>query len=183
MRVRRGSLADVDALQPLWVAVHHQHVSSMPQLAPYVDDATTWGQRSALYRELLAKPDTVLLLADEDGRLVGYGLAHVMPAEETWVADTWVTGPRIGEIESLGVLPEHRGRGIGSRLLEELDEALREAGVTDVILGALAGNSAAIRLYERHGFAPTWLYLSRFARRGGPPAGAAVRPGRRGPLR
>ena len=90
-----------------------------------------------------------------------------MPAEETWVADTWVTGPRVGEIESLGVLPEHRGRGIGSRLLEGLDAALREAGVADVVLGVLPGNAGAIRLYERHGFAPTWLYLSRFDGRTG----------------
>jgi ribosomal protein S18 acetylase RimI-like enzyme len=26
----------------------------------------------------------------------------------------------------------------------------------------LPGNAAAIRLYERRGYRPTWLYLSRF---------------------
>ena len=39
--------------------------------------------------------------------------------------DTWVTGPRIGEIESLAVLPAHRGRGLGAELLERLESALR----------------------------------------------------------
>jgi hypothetical protein len=29
----------------------------------------------------------------------------------------------------------------------------------------LPGNAGAIRLYERRGFRPTWLYLSRFAGR------------------
>jgi ribosomal protein S18 acetylase RimI-like enzyme len=44
--------------------------------------------------------------------------------------------------------------------------------VHDLILGALAGNDAAIRLYERLGFRPTWLYLSRWSGRGD----TAVRP-------
>ena len=160
--IRRGGPDDLRRLEPLWVSVHHRHVESMPELAPYVDDAETWAVRGALYAELLAKPDTVLLLASAGDELIGYGLAHVMPVEATWVADTWITGPRIGEIESLAVLPEHRGRGLGSELLDRLERELRAGGVTDLVIGALAGNSPAIRLYERRGYRPTWTYLSRF---------------------
>ena len=160
--IRRGGPEDLPLLEPLWVSVHHRHAESMPELAPYVDDATTWAARSALYAELLAKPDTVLLLAYAGDALVGYGLAHVMPLEETWVADTWVTGPRIGEIESLAVLPEQRGQGLGTELLERLERELRAQGVTDLVLGLLPGNDAAARLYARRGYRPTWLYLSRF---------------------
>ena len=64
--VRHGSIDDIELLAPLWVAVHHQHIASMPDLAPYVGDEETWSRRSALYRELLAKPDTIP--ADCDGR-------------------------------------------------------------------------------------------------------------------
>ena len=163
--LRRGTAADLASLEPLWVSVHHRHAEAMPELAPYVDDQQTWAARSALYAELLAKPDTVLLLASTDGELVGYGLAHVMPAGDTWVADTWRTGDRIGEIESLAVLPSHRGRGIGTQLLAGLERELRATGVRDLIIGVLPGNEAAIRLYQRHGFRPTWSYLSRFTGR------------------
>lgn len=162
---RPGSLADLPALEPLWVSVHHQHVASMPELAPYVDDQQTWAARSQLYRELLGKPGTILLLADTGEELAGYGLAYVTPATETWTADTWQTGAQIGEIESLGVLPAYRGQGIGSRLLDELISQLAAAGVHDLVLGVLPGNTAAIRLYQRYGFRPTWSYLSRFAGR------------------
>ena len=152
-------------LEPLWLAVHHRHAASMPELAPYVDDATSWGVRRALYAELLGKPDTVLLLAEDGGgAAVGYGLAHVLARADTWLDDTWVTGPRIGEIESLGVLPAHRGTGVGTALLDRLELALAEQGVTDLVLGVLPGNDAARRLYERRGWRPTWLYLSRFDR-------------------
>jgi ribosomal protein S18 acetylase RimI-like enzyme len=166
--VELGRFTDLDLLEPLWVAVHHQHQRAMPELAPYVTDATTWRERRALYVQLFDEHDPVLLLARDCDRLVGYGLGYTMAVEGTWLADTWSTGTRIGEIESLSVLPDHRGRGVGSRLLEELHERLREQGAADFILGALSGNSDAIRLYERHGYRPTWLYLSRLDGRDGP---------------
>ena len=81
-QVRVGSADDLDALAPLWIAVHRRHVESMPELAPYVSDEETWRERRGLYAELLAKPDTLLLLATAGDELIGYGLAHVMPLAE-----------------------------------------------------------------------------------------------------
>jgi ribosomal protein S18 acetylase RimI-like enzyme len=163
--LRRGSRADLALLEPLWVSIHHRHAESMPELAPYVSDARTWAVRGALYAELLAKPDTVLFLAEAGADPVGYGLAHVMTAADTWLADTWATGARVGEIESLGVLPAYRGRGLGTRLLDALERELEAGGVADLVLGVLPGNDAAIRLYRRRGYRPTWTYLSRLAGR------------------
>jgi ribosomal protein S18 acetylase RimI-like enzyme len=161
-QLRKGGAEDLDLIEPLWVAVHRRHRETMPELAPYVSDNDTWRVRRALYEELLAKPDTLLLVALVDDAAVGYGLAHVLAVDETWIPDTWATGPRIGEIESLSVLPQYRGGGLGSELLHRLEEHLASQGVEDLILGALAGNHDAIRLYERRGYRPTWLYLSRF---------------------
>ena len=137
----------------------------MPELAPYVSDSATWRARRTLYEDLLTKPDTLLLLAVVDDKPIGYGLTHVMPVADSWIEDTWTTGDRIGEIESLSVLPSYRGSGLGSELLDRLESHLHERGVDDLILGALAGNSDAIRLYERRGYQPAWLYLSKFAGR------------------
>src|SRR5215208_3328498 len=161
-QIRTGSADDLDLLEPLWVAVHHQHAETMPQLAPYVSDAETWRVRKALYEELVGKADTLLLLAFADETAVGYGVAHVIAVEDTWIPDTWATGTRIGEIESLSVLPQFRGSGLGSELLGRLEAHLHERGAHDLILGALPGNTDAIRLYERRGYQPTWIYLSRF---------------------
>jgi ribosomal protein S18 acetylase RimI-like enzyme len=166
VHLRRGSATDVAALEPIWLSIHHHHQRCMPQLAPYVDDAVSWASRSALYRRLIAHGDSVLMVAETPSRLVGYGLAHVTAVTDSWVLeDTWVTEPRMGEIESLGVRPGFRDRGIGDRLLRHLLEHLDEEGVSDVVIGMLAGNEAALRLYRRHGFEPTWLYASRFGAR------------------
>jgi ribosomal protein S18 acetylase RimI-like enzyme len=165
VEIERSRATDPSPLRELWLAVHRRHIESMPQLAPYVDDDTSWAARARLYAGLLAKPDTVLLLAREAGRLVGYGLAHVMDVADTWIEDTWVTAARVGEIESVGVLPGLRNRGIGTALMDRLEAELRADGVHDLMLGVLAGNDKAIRLYERRGYRPTWLYMSRWSGR------------------
>ena len=165
MNITRGSAADIPALEPLWVEVHRAHVASMPELAPYVTDEETWAERRAFYEKVMAQPDSVLLLAHADGSLIGYALAHVAAVRDTWIFDTWVTGERIAEIESLSVLPEHRGNGLGSALMDELEREIPALGIDDVIVGALAGNETALRLYARRGFRPTWLYMSRFGGR------------------
>jgi ribosomal protein S18 acetylase RimI-like enzyme len=165
LSIVKGSIDDVDSLEPLWVAVHHAHAAAMPELAPYVSDAETWARERPIYVELLAKPDTLLLLARDGDELVGYALAHVSPVDETWIPDTWRTGPRIGELESIGVVAQRRGEGIGSALMDAVERELAALGVDDLVLGVLPGNDGARRLYERRGFRPTWLYLSRFAGR------------------
>jgi ribosomal protein S18 acetylase RimI-like enzyme len=159
--VRVGGIDDLPLVEPLWVAVHHRHAEAMPELAPYVDDRTTWAVRAELYRDLLAKPDTLLLLAFDGDDAIGYGLAHVMDVGDTWIPDTWRTGARIGEIESLSVLKAYRGSGLGSRLLDQLEAHVRERGAKDLILGVLPGNDDAKRLYERRGYRSTWLYMSK----------------------
>jgi hypothetical protein len=64
VRIRTGGLEDLDLVKPLWLAVHHRHTTSMPELGPYVDDATWWAARRALYAELpphrYASPKPVL---------------------------------------------------------------------------------------------------------------------------
>src|SRR5215212_1806782 len=97
--VEHGGAADVDLLEPLWLAVHRQHQRVMPELRPYVTDVTTWRERRSLYQQLFAEHGAILLLARDGDRLVGYGLGYTMPVAGTWLADTWVTGDRVAEIE------------------------------------------------------------------------------------
>ena len=165
VQIERSRTTDPSPLRELWLGVHHRHVEFDPRWLPTSTMTPTWAARRRLYSGLLAKPDTVLLLARESGRLVGYGLAHVTHVADTWIADTWVTAARVGEIESVGVLPESRNRGIGTALMDRLEAELTADGVQDLMLGVLAGNDAAIRLYERRGYRPTWMYMSRWSGR------------------
>lgn len=52
----------------------------------------------------------------------------------------------------IALLPEHHGRGVGTRLLRELQQEATESG-KPLRLHVLAENAAAVRLYQRLEFA------------------------------
>jgi ribosomal protein S18 acetylase RimI-like enzyme len=63
--------------------------------------------------------------------------------------------PRHLYLSKIGVLPEHRGRGLGGLLLEDYIRTGFDAGHEALRLDVSAGNEAALRLYRRHGFEAT----------------------------
>ena len=55
-------------------------------------------------------------------------------------------------IQNLGVIPEHRGAGLGTQLLLRAMIGFGQAGMERVSLEVTAQNADAIRLYRRIGF-------------------------------
>ncbi|GEO97272.1 ribosomal-protein-alanine acetyltransferase [Kocuria turfanensis] len=86
----------------------------------------------------LAQPVCWYWVAEQDDRIVGYaGLMCIRP---------------VGDVQTIAVLPEHEGRGIGSALLRTLHGQARELGATEVLLEVRADNPRAQRLYRRFGY-------------------------------
>ena len=155
--ISRAGAEALDRLRPLWLALHHHHQAvGGERLGPYVDDDTSWAARRALYEDFLA---------GGAGALVGYAMVAIKTSTETELDDTWQSGERVAEIETLVVLPEARGEGVGSALLDAIDAELARMGIADVLIAAFVTNTEAIRLYERRGFRPASLYMIRLAGR------------------
>jgi ribosomal-protein-alanine N-acetyltransferase len=55
-------------------------------------------------------------------------------------------------LTTIGVAPEHRRRGLASRLLDHLDEVLRVKGVSTIVLELRVSNFAARNLYIESGY-------------------------------
>jgi GNAT superfamily N-acetyltransferase len=68
---------------------------------------------------------------------------------------------RDGWIEDCYVQPHARRRGIGSALVQAALEWLRTQHVTRVELAVLVANHEGLTFWERQGFAPVRLLLSR----------------------
>ena len=173
LRVEPGGIGDLPRLEHLWLELHAHHQSVAPHLGPFTSDEGSWRVRRASYEEWLAL-DGFLFLAFERDVLIGYAMVAIHdPAGPEWT-DTWLVGRRIAELETLVVEATARGGGIGSALLDAVESELERRGIGDVVIGVVPGN-AAQRLYERRGYQPTWLTLSRFeAREPGPEAGAGL---------
>jgi ribosomal protein S18 acetylase RimI-like enzyme len=62
------------------------------------------------------------------------------------------------------VAPEARGGGVGTALMDVLDERLDELGIAELSIGVMAGNEDAIRFYRKRGLVPVELFLWRVRR-------------------
>jgi ribosomal protein S18 acetylase RimI-like enzyme len=155
----------IDELRTLWLSLHRYHQDVEPNLAPYVDDQTSWKMRRKYYDECFAHPESFVQVARRGKTAVGYALVRVEPTTTMW-SDTWVTGDRTAEVVTLVVSPEERGRGIGTALLSAVEVEMAKLGIADIIIGAVPSNTQALKLYRQRGFEPTWLMMTRFAARG-----------------
>ena len=160
-----GATADIELLRPFWLALHRIHQEADPELAPHVSDETSWGRRRALYEHCLESPDAFLLLVRRDGVLIGYAMVAVEPDGDVLWSDTWKVGEKVAELETMYLAPEERGRGLGGLLLDTVEAELESRGIRDLAIGAVPGNSGALRFYERRGYRPTWTIVTRFAAR------------------
>jgi GNAT superfamily N-acetyltransferase len=160
MRIVRAGIERIDDLQPLWESLHEHHATVAPhleELGPVRTPDQSWAVRRELYEEWLSEPDAFVLLAEVNRDPIGYALVHLRGPEETWA-----TGDRIGVLETLAVLPDERGRGVGTALFERIYAELRELSVKELQVAVISKNAEALRFYERHGLLPfTVSYMGR----------------------
>jgi ribosomal protein S18 acetylase RimI-like enzyme len=158
VRLQVAGEQQLDDLEPLWLALFDHHLTIGAAGLPVIARESSWPRRRHRYQQLLAGPDAFVIIARrDDGTPVGYVLAHVHEGAD----DTWPTGERIGDVESLAVLPAARGRGLGSLLLDAAEARLLSAGARDVQITVMAGNEDADRFYRRRGMTPVLVTLLR----------------------
>lgn len=101
-----------------------------------------WSRQAFL--DSLELKETLFLVAErsedrgESGGVVGYAGMYISFDE--------------AEITNVAVLPEQRGKGVGTAILQELFRRGAEKGVARYILEVRISNAAAIALYEKCGF-------------------------------
>jgi ribosomal protein S18 acetylase RimI-like enzyme len=147
----------VDELRELWLALHHEHRAVSP--VPLVeDDERSWQARRAVYRTWFEQGTAFGIVAELEGTPVGYAFCCLYPGPD----DTFPVGAQYADLYSLSVAEGVRGRGIGTRLLDAVDDELDARDVHDLRISVLAGNERAQRLYERRGLRVAELILFRF---------------------
>lgn len=103
----------------------------------------------------LRDEDAVVLIAEVEGRVIGYVYAAVEPISWKELRD------ECGYIHDLIVDPAERSHGAGSALLEAACDWLRQRGMPRVVLGTAEKNVGAQRLFARSQFRPTMIEMTR----------------------
>ena len=120
-----------------WLAVNARAFAGHPE-----QGRMTLEDLRAREREPWFSPDD-LLLAEDDGRLLASVWLKVEPGSDE------------GELYVLGVDPDAQGRGLGRLLTAATLARLAARGLRRAVLYTEATNTAAVRTYERAGFAPS----------------------------
>jgi len=146
LEIRETSAEQLDLLAPLWAALHSHHAEIGADVAPMRDLGESWRRRRSAYEGWLAGEDAVILRAERDGRSVGYLSLRVSEGFHIWDVG------RVGTIETLSVLPEERGAGVGTRLVEAARREAAARGAESMAVGLVHTNTSALGFYEREGF-------------------------------
>lgn len=91
---------------------------------------------------LVTRPSAATWIAEQDGQMAGFGAVGWSRQKNIDVA----------YIQTLEVLPDMRGQGIGGELLRRLEQSSQAAGATVIWLHVDETNAGAIRLYESAGY-------------------------------
>jgi len=137
VRIRPAARADL----PRLTEIYNYYVINTPvtfDIEPY-----TVERREAWFAQFAATGRYRLLVAESDGRVIGYAGTtrfRPKPAYETTVETT------------IYCAPEAAGRGIGSRLYAALFEALRGEDIHRLVGGYVLPNPASAAIHARFGF-------------------------------
>lgn len=154
VRIRKATSRDMAAVGQLaaqLVGAHHGF-DAKRFLAP--TDRTASGYARFLASEL-DDADTLVLVADDGGHIVGYAYASLEDTD--WMS---LRGPA-GVLHDLFVVETYRGKAIGGRLLEDAVSALTARGAPQIVLSTAAANAGAQRFFARAGFRSTMIEMTR----------------------
>ena len=152
--IRRATERDAPALGRLGAAlmrVHHDFDRDR-FLAPGKNPEDGYGR---FLVSQLAGDDTVVLVAERAGEIVGYVYAGIEPRSWKELRDV------AGFVHDVLVVESARGTGTGERLVEAAAEWLIARGVPRVMLWTAEKNGPAQRLFARLGFRRTMIEMTR----------------------
>jgi len=152
--VRPATSADLPRLGRLGALLVEEHHDFDPLRFLSARDRTPADYASFLARQL-GKPDAVVLVADDNGDVIGYAYATVEGYDYMSLR-----GPA-GVLQDIVVDPEYRRRGVGRLLLEAALASLKSRGAPRVVLSTAKRNEAAHRLFASAGFRPTMIEMTR----------------------
>ncbi len=140
MELRDATAEDIDAIRSVAresLVASYGHAVDEALLGEAIDE---WYDAAELGADI-DDDDTVFPVAVVDGSVVGFAESYVVGRRE-----------RVGEIDWLHVHPDHRESGIGSALLERVEDGLQAADVDRIEANVLVANEAGAGFYEQEGY-------------------------------
>jgi GNAT superfamily N-acetyltransferase len=151
IRIRLARLQDREALCRLYFEFHEFHVRGVPDRLVSSGRPPDIYEGSDLYLTLgmiITDDDAVLFVATVDGQPVGLAEAYVRQDDP----DPLKVAHRYGLLQSLMVREVFRRQGIGTRLLEAVQQWARVKGATEMRLDTWEFEAGPLEFYEKRSY-------------------------------
>ena len=106
-------------------------------------------------KEIMHSPDSMLLVAEEDGQIVASGYAQIREALN------YLKHRHYAYMGFMFVHPAYRRKGLNKMLLDELINWSRSRQVSEIRLNVYDGNDSAKKAYEKAGFKSHMIEMRR----------------------
>ena len=136
----------LDDIQPLWEQLNEIHRSVSPHFAYHFEEYV-FEYRKAYLRTKGDLGELLIFKAMDDDLMVGYCVASINPIGD-------------GEIESIYVEENYRGKKVGDSLIRAALDWLDENDVRSKSVAVTFGNEDAFPFYAKYGFLPRTTYLT-----------------------
>ena len=146
INIRKAELKDLDALFEFKQALVEAERSFDQTLKP-----------GPLYYynipDLIEAGDARLVVAEADSTIIGCGYARIVDSKP------YLKHQQHAHLGFMYVMPAHRGKGVNKMIIAALKQWSQEQGITEIRLEVYAVNTAALKAYEKVGFAPHMLTM------------------------
>lgn len=163
IKIDRAHVRDIAKVKPLWKLMVTEYANVSGGKWRVLEPGEAWKLRLQEYLSWINDATGIVYVATDevtgDGGepetvVVGYAALRLVEPDSTFDM-----GETRGELESLVVLPEFRGRGIASGLLAACRKELSRREINFWTMATLTGHEAALAMAEKNGFSPFLLKL------------------------
>ena len=145
MNIRKATPDDSLILSNLCMDVQKLHSDAHPEVfkSPQSEDFA-----KDFFEKILINDTSFVFIAEENEEALGYVFCNLVERPESAI----LFARRHLMIEQISVRPQAQGRGVGSKLMNQVEATAREMNVPMVQLGSWDFNANAHGFFERLGY-------------------------------
>lgn len=148
LTIREVKLSDLKNIQK----VHNEVIQWSKQFDPVIDINYSYSKKGIKYLiKSIENKNIFKVVAEIDNKIIGYLFGGKFTYDYRKVI--------YGEIQDMGVISKYRGKGIGTKLVEEFKKWCVKKGYNWLYVNTYVEDTKAVNFYKKQGLTPSDIVL------------------------
>jgi ribosomal protein S18 acetylase RimI-like enzyme len=144
IEIVKATEAHIPDIVNLWIEFMEHHQDIDPRFPAREDAHVSYEQH---LREQMGAEDTLVLVALDGSRVVGYSVSQVSK-----YPPIWAEREKYGFIDTMGITADYRRKGVGEKMLNKIFEWFASQDIERIELSVSARNEVGYSFWRKHGF-------------------------------